>query len=104
MDSYDPRWGDDPRDRDDHSRDLSRGSRGGSDPRERERVEPRDVFVDRVSLPRGPEREHVHSRDRDDPLAADAGPIAARRQRTNPTTSACSCTRTCARPRTQTVH
>ncbi len=65
MDSYDPRWGDDPRDRDNNSRDLTRGSRGGSDPRERERVEPRDVFVDRVSLPRGPEREHVRFRDRD---------------------------------------
>ena len=61
----DPRWGDDPRDRDDGARDLSRGSRGGSDPRERERVEPRDVFVDRVNLPRGPEREHVRFRDRD---------------------------------------
>lgn len=60
--SYDPRWGDDPRDRDDSGRDLSRG---GSDPRERERVEPRDVFVDRVSLPRGPEREHIRFRDRD---------------------------------------
>jgi hypothetical protein len=43
--SDDPRWGDDPRDRDDGSRDLSRGSRGGSDPRERERVDPRDVFM-----------------------------------------------------------
>ncbi len=63
--SYDPRWGDDPRDRDDSRRDLSRGSRGGSDPRERERVEPRDVFVDRVSLPRGAEREHIRFRDRD---------------------------------------
>jgi hypothetical protein len=28
-------------------------------------VEPRDVFVDRVSLPRGPEREHVRFRDHD---------------------------------------
>ena len=27
---FDPRWDDDPRDRDDQSRDLSRGSRGGS--------------------------------------------------------------------------
>jgi hypothetical protein len=64
LDSYDPRWGDDPRDRDNDSRDLSRG-RGGADPRERERVEPRDVFVDRVSLPRGPERQHVRFRDHD---------------------------------------
>jgi len=63
--SYDPRWGDDPRDRDDSGRDLSRSGRGGSDPRERGRVEPRDVFVDRVSLPRGPEREHIRFRDRD---------------------------------------
>ena len=62
---FDARWGDDPRDRDDSSRDLSRGSRGGSDPRDRERVDPRDLFVDRVSLPRGPEREHVRFRDRD---------------------------------------
>ena len=54
--SYDPRWGDDPRDRDDSGRDLSRGGRGGSDPRDRERVEPRDVFVDRVSLPCGRSR------------------------------------------------
>ncbi len=65
MFDHDPRWGDDPRDRDDNSRDLSRGSRGGSDPRERERVDPRDVFMDHVSLPRGPEREHVHYRDHD---------------------------------------
>lgn len=61
----DARWGDDPRDQDERGRDLSRGSRGGSDPRERERVEPRDVFVDRVSLPRGPEREHIRFRDRE---------------------------------------
>ena len=61
----DARWGDDPRDRDSGSRDLSRGSRGGPDPRERERPEPRDVFVDRVSLPRGPDREHIRFRDRD---------------------------------------
>jgi hypothetical protein len=57
---FDPRWRDDPRDRDDNSRDLSRGSRGGSDPRDRERVDPRDVFMEHVSLPRGLEREHVH--------------------------------------------
>lgn len=47
----DPRWGDDPRDRDDNSRDLSRGSRGGADPRDRERVDPRDVFMEHVNLP-----------------------------------------------------
>ena len=63
--SYDPRWGDDPRERDDSSRDLSRGSRGGSDPREREPVDPREVFMERVNLPRGMEREHVRFRDHD---------------------------------------
>ena len=57
---FDSRWGDDPRDRDDNSRDLSRGSRGGSDPRDRERVDPRDVFTEHVNLRRGLEREHVH--------------------------------------------
>ena len=62
---FDSRWGDDPRDRDDNSRDLSRGSRGGSDPRERERVDPRDVFMEHVSLPRGLEREHVHHHGHD---------------------------------------
>jgi hypothetical protein len=61
----DARWGEDPRDRDDGSRDLSRGSRGGSDPRERERVDPRDVFMEGVNLPRGMDREHVHFRDHD---------------------------------------
>jgi len=61
----DPRWGDDPRDRDDNSRDVSRGSRGGSDPRDRERVDPRDVFMEHVNLPRGLEREHVHYHDHD---------------------------------------
>lgn len=64
-DSFDPRWGGDPRDRDDNSRDMSRGSRGASDPRERERVDPRDVFTEHVNLPRGLEREHVHHRGRD---------------------------------------
>jgi hypothetical protein len=61
----DARWGDDPRDRDDGARDLSRGSRGGSDPRERERLDPRDVFMADVDLPRGLDREHVHSHDHD---------------------------------------
>ena len=65
LDSHDPRWGDDPRDRDDNSRDVSRGSRGGSDPRERERVDPRDVFTEHVNLPRGLDREHVHYPDHD---------------------------------------
>jgi hypothetical protein len=61
--SDDPRWGDDPRDRDDGARDLSRGSRAGGDPRER--IEPRDVFMEHVDLPRGLDREHVHSHDHD---------------------------------------
>lgn len=63
----DPRWGDDARDRDSGSRDLSRGSRGGgldSRDRERERLEPREVFADHVRLPRGREREHVWIRER----------------------------------------
>jgi len=63
--SDDPRWGDDPRDRDNNARDLIRSGRGSSDLRGRERVEPQDVFADRVSLPRGPEREHIRFRDRD---------------------------------------
>src|SRR3984893_5335882 len=63
--SDDPRWGDDRRDRDDGSRDLSRGTRGGSDARERDQVDPRDVFLEHVDLPRGPDREHVHTHDHD---------------------------------------
>jgi hypothetical protein len=63
--SDDPGWGDDRRDRDDGSRDLSRGSRGGSDARERDQVDPRDVFLEYVDLPRGPDREHVHVHDHD---------------------------------------
>jgi hypothetical protein len=62
---YDARWDPAPRDRDAGSRDLSRGSRGGGPaPRERERVEPREVFADHVRLPRGRQREHVWARDR----------------------------------------
>ena len=62
---YDPRWSDDARDRDGGSRELSRGGRSGSDPRERERerVEPREVFARHVNLPSGREREHVWVRD-----------------------------------------
>ena len=60
--SDDPRWGDDRRDRGD--RNLSRGDPDSRE-REQDRCEPRDVFVDRVSLPRGPEREHIRFRDRD---------------------------------------
>jgi hypothetical protein len=62
LDSYDPRWGDESRDRDGESRDLGRA---GTDPREREQVDPRDVFMDHVDLPRGFDREHVHTRDHD---------------------------------------
>jgi hypothetical protein len=63
---YDARWSDDARDRDGGSRELSRGGRRGSDPRERERerVEPREVFARHVNLPRDREREHVWGRDR----------------------------------------
>ncbi len=61
---HDPRWDDDVRDGDEGSRDVSRGSRvGGSDARDRERPDPREVFVERVSLPRGLERQHVRFRD-----------------------------------------
>lgn len=62
---YDPRWGDDARERESGSRDLSRGGRSGTDSRERERerVEPREVFAGHVNLPRGHEREHVWVRE-----------------------------------------
>ena len=55
---FDPRWTDDPRDRDDYGRELSQGSRGGlSNPRERERLDARDVFTRDLELPRGRERD-----------------------------------------------
>ena len=44
--------------------DPSRGSRVGSDSDDRGRTDPRDVFADRLDLPRGPERERVHVRIR----------------------------------------
>jgi hypothetical protein len=47
-DVYDPRWGEDPRDRDERDRDV--------DARDRD---PRDPFVDGLELPRGLERELV---------------------------------------------
>lgn len=50
-----------PRD-DDRERDLSRGTRGGADGRDREPVDPRDVFTSDVYLPRGLERERVEFR------------------------------------------
>ena len=41
---FDPRWSDDPRDRDDRGRELSKGSRGGlSNPREREPLDARKL-------------------------------------------------------------
>jgi hypothetical protein len=61
----DPRWTEDPRDREDGSRDLSRGSRAGSDARDRDQVDPRDVFMEHVDLPRGLDREHVHTHGHD---------------------------------------
>ena len=48
----DPRWGSDPRERDDDTRD-------------RDPVDPRDVFVNKLDLPRGLERELVRDRDRE---------------------------------------
>ena len=64
LDRYDPRWGEDLRDQD-HDRDLSQGSRGGSsDSRERAAVDPRDVFTKDLTLPRGPERQRVRVRPR----------------------------------------
>jgi hypothetical protein len=53
----DPRWGSDPRERDDDPRD-----RDVVDPRD---VDPRDVFVNKLDLPRGLERELVRDRDRE---------------------------------------
>ena len=48
----DSRWGNDPRERD-------------QDARDRDAVDPRDAFIDRLDLPRGPERELVRDRDRE---------------------------------------
>jgi DNA-binding MarR family transcriptional regulator len=63
-DTYDPRWDDDRRDVASDGRDLSRGSRGATDPRETEPVGARDVFSRGLKLPRGPERTGVRARDR----------------------------------------
>src|SRR5688572_18809261 len=57
MSDDDPRWGSDPRERDDDTRD-----RGAADPRN---ADTRDVFVNKLDLPRGPERELVRGRDRE---------------------------------------
>jgi len=44
-------------------RDLGRGGRGASDPRDREGVDPRDAFMSQVDLPRGLERVRVREHD-----------------------------------------
>jgi hypothetical protein len=63
---FEPRSIDDSRERDVDGRELNQGSRGGlSNPRERERLEPRDVFTRDLELPRGRERERVWARDSD---------------------------------------
>jgi hypothetical protein len=63
--SDDPRWSDAHRDRDGGSRDLGRGGRAGFDARERDQVAPQDVFMEHVDLPRGLDREHVHTHHHD---------------------------------------
>ena len=56
----DPRSYEGGRSRDDVERDdLSRGSRGGSDPREALSRDPRDVFSRGLALPRGNRRQRV---------------------------------------------
>ena len=58
-------WRDlDPRVHEPERPDPSRGSRVGTDSDDRGRTDPRDVFADRLDLPRGPERERVHVRIR----------------------------------------
>lgn len=52
MSDDDPRWGTDPRERDDDTRD-------------RDPIDPRDAFVEKLDLPRGLERELVRDRDRE---------------------------------------
>jgi hypothetical protein len=60
---YDPRW-DDGRDRG-GSWDRSRGRRGGTSERDWESEHDRsDVFTKDLDLPRGPDRELVHERER----------------------------------------
>ena len=61
----DPRSYEGGRSRDDVERDdLSRGSRGGSDPREALSRDPRDVFSRGLALPRGSRRQRVTVRER----------------------------------------
>lgn len=60
----DPR-DDEPLDRDAGDHSLNRGGRAGESPRDVDRSrDPRDVFTRDLSLPRGPERQHVFDRDR----------------------------------------
>ena len=44
-------------------RHLSRGGRGASGSRDRDRLDPREAFMSHVDLPRGPERVRVRERD-----------------------------------------
>ena len=52
------------RDEDSERGDLSRGSRGGSDPRETRPRDSRDVFTRGLALPRGSRRQRVVHRER----------------------------------------
>jgi hypothetical protein len=61
----DPRWGSDPRERDGDMRDPGRGGRDPLDVRDRGEIDPREVFIAKVDLPRGLERELVRDRDRE---------------------------------------
>ena len=65
----DPRWGDDPRDREDDCCDRDDDDWRGLDRDSRDRehgLDPRDVFMHDLDLPRGQEREIVHdARDRE---------------------------------------
>lgn len=55
----------DPRHDEPERPDPSRGGRVAAETGDRERSGPRDVFADRLNLPRGPERERIHVRGRD---------------------------------------
>jgi hypothetical protein len=61
----DPRSGSDPRERDGDMRDPGRGGPDPIDVRDRGEIDRRDVFVEKVDLPRGLERELVRDRDRE---------------------------------------
>jgi hypothetical protein len=54
----------DPRHDEPERPDPSRGGRAGTEAADRHRPSPRDVFTDRLDLPRGAERERVHLRNR----------------------------------------